>query len=248
MQPDPTAPSAWDVVAARNDSLPPGWRRHGQDVHHRLLQRWIGTASGRWLKTDLFEELSPDRALLPTGTASWVGIDLSTAVARDARGRAGKVCVADVRSLPFRDGAFAGVLSTSTLDHFTDVTDIACSLRELHRVLADDAVLVLTLDNASNPLIRLRNALPRSISKRTGLVPFFVGATLDEDGGRRALHAAGFHVDEVTYVLHAPHVIGTRPARWNWYARHVLPLYNRLGNTRAARRTGHYIAFLARRR
>ena len=112
-------------------------------------------------------------------------------------------------------------------------------------MLAPGAPLVLTLDNPDNPLIRLRNKLPYSVSRRTGLVPFFVGKTLDEIDGRRALEDAGFKVEGVTYVLHAPHLIGTRPARWNWYARSALPAFDRLATTKLARWTGHYVAFLA---
>jgi ubiquinone/menaquinone biosynthesis C-methylase UbiE len=206
---------------------------------------WIGAPEGRWLKTDLFEERSADHAVLPLGSAEWVGLDLSSVVARESRARARSVCVADVRRLPFASRSFDGVLSTSTLDHFEHRSDIDRALRELHRVLAPRAPLVLTLDNPDNPLIRLRNALPYSMSRRTGLVPFFVGRTLDEIDGRHALEDAGFKVERVTYVLHAPHLVGTRPARWNWYAKNVLPAFDRLATTKLARWTGHYVAFLA---
>jgi hypothetical protein len=107
-------------------------------------------------------------------------------------------------------------------------------------------VLVLTLDNARHPLIRLRNALPPAMARRTGLVPFAVGHTLDEEGGRAALESAGFAVDASTHLLHAPHVVGTRPARFGWYERRVLPRTTALGRTRLAPWTGHFVAFLAR--
>jgi SAM-dependent methyltransferase len=153
--------------------------------------------------------------------------------------------VFDVRSLPFATGTFDGVLSTSTLDHFTDPGELDRSLAELRRVLRDGGVLVLTLDNARNPLIRLRNALPRSVAARTGLVPFAVGHTLDEAGGRAALARAGFRVEGSTHLLHAPHVVGTRLARFGWYERRVLPRTTALGRTRLAPWTGHFVAFHA---
>jgi SAM-dependent methyltransferase len=246
MSQDPTAPTTWDEVASSTDGLPAGWRRHGREVHLALVRRWIGEPQGRWLKTDLFEERSHDRALLPLGGAAWVGIDLSGEVARAGRHVGAAASVADVRRLPFRDGAFDGVLSTSTLDHFADTAHIEASLQELHRILAHDARLVLTLDNAAHPLIRLRNALPDGWRRRTGLVPFFVGATLDEGAGRRMLASVGFEVLDVVHLLHAPHVVGTRPARWDWYANTALPWFDRLANTRLRGRTGHYVAFLAR--
>src|SRR5204863_8026948 len=68
----------------------------------------------------------------------------------------------DVRALPFADGSFDVVVSTSTLDHFQARADIDTALRELHRVLASDGLAVVTLDNPWNPLVALRNALPRS--------------------------------------------------------------------------------------
>jgi hypothetical protein len=104
---------------------------------------------------------------------------------------------------------------------------------------------VLTLDNPRNPLIRLRNALPEKVARRTGLVPFSVGATLDEVDGRRALERSGFTVADTAHLLHAPHVVGTRLAAWGWYERRLLPRFERLAATRAAPWTGHFAAFLA---
>lgn len=236
----------WDSIAPQVDGLPAGWRRRARAEHLDLLRRWVGRPQGRWLKTDLFEERDADRALLPhLPTGEWTGTDISPEVARRGGARA---AAADVRRLPFADGAFDGVLSTSTLDHFDAAGDIAVALGELHRVLRPGGVLVLTLDNPRNPLIRLRNALPHRVARRTGLVPFSVGATLDEADGRRALEEAGFTVTESAHLLHVPHVIGTRLAAWGWYERRVLPGFARLAATRAAPLTGHFAAFLAHAR
>ena len=234
----------WDEIASLDDQLPGGWRRQARAEHLDLLTGWVGDPRGRWLKTDLYEERDEDRALLPRlGSATWVGTDLSPEVARRAGGRS---AAGDVRRLPFGDAVFDGVLSTSTLDHFDDVGEIERSLAELRRVLRPGGALVLTLDNPRNPLIRLRNALPRGVARRTGLVPFAVGATLDHVEGRRAVEAAGFEVLDVVHLLHAPHVIGTRPARWGWYERQVLPRFGALARTRTAHLTGHYVAIHGR--
>lgn len=248
MRPDPAAPEAWDRVAAERDTLPSGWRQHSRDTHRALVQAWAGDLRGRWCKTDLFEERSADRALIPLGDACWVGVDVSSSVATQGRSRTRGAAVADVRRLPFRDASFDGVLSTSTLDHFTDARDIERSLREVHRVLRAGGTLVLTLDNPRNPLIRLRNALPYRIVRHTGLAPFFVGATLDAEAGTALLERVGFDVLDTTHVLHAPHVVGTRAARWSWWSRRALPFFDRLGTTRAAPWTGHFVAFHALRR
>jgi SAM-dependent methyltransferase len=210
-----------------------------------LIERWVGTCDGRWLKTDLFEELSEHRALLPalTGT-DWVGVDISPAVVRQAGLRSSvRAVAADVRSLPFASGSFDGVLSTSTLDHFDDVEDIHRSFLELRRVLRRDGRLVLTLDNPTNPLIRIRNGLPSNAQRRSGLVPFPVGRTIGRRQGCATLEAAGFRVLGTAFVLHAPHVIGTRLAAWGPWEHRVLPIFDRLGRSRVAPVTGHFVAF-----
>jgi SAM-dependent methyltransferase len=242
-----SALSYWDGIAEEPDALPAGWRRHARREHLRLVAEWADV-EGRWLKTDLFEERIPERALVPAlGGADWIGLDVSRAVAAQAtRLVASPATVGDVRALPFRAGAFDGILSTSTLDHFDDRADITRSLRELRRVLVPGGRLILTLDNPRNPLIWLRNALPPGIASRTGLMPFAVGETLTESEGRRALAASGFAVDATQFLLHVPHVIGTRPARVSWYERRVLPRTERLGRTPLASVSGHYVAFSAR--
>lgn len=198
---------------------------------------------GRWLKTDLYEELDDTRALLPhLDSASWVGIDVAlTAAATFAR-----AVRADVRSLPFATASFDGILSSSTLDHFHDEADIHLSLRELRRVTAPGGVLVLTLDNPANPLIALRNALPANVRARTGLAPFHVGPTLGAQRARDAVEAAGFEVLATEHLLHAPHIVGTRLARFRWWERRALPVFDHLGWTRIGRFSGHFVGVLAK--
>lgn len=230
-----------DAEASAADTLPAGWRRHARRQHEALVRR-VTAVRGRWLKTDLFEELHETRALLPGfSTATWTAIDLSPAVAARAAARVpvGAV-VSDVRSLPFPDGTFDGVLSTSTLDHFDDTREIDAALRELARVLRPGGVLVVTLDNPRNPLVRLRNRLPRSVQKRSGLVPNEVGATLDAAALADAVRAAGLDVREVSHLLHAPHIVGTRLARYRWWEQRALPWFDRLGAARVGAVTGHY--------
>lgn len=235
----------WELDGVVEDRLPEGWRRHARVAHLALIQRWIGTVEGRWLKTDLQEERSPARSLLPSLPGEWYGIDVAFGVAASSRHAGVPAAVSDVRALPFADGAFDGILSTSTLDHFDVRGDIDVSLRELRRVLAPGGRMVLTLDNPQNPLIRLRNALPERSRMRV-LVPFHVGPTLSEHEGRAALARAGFDVLASQHLLHAPHIVGTRSARWPWVERRVLPAFDRLAATRVARYSGHYVAFLAR--
>lgn len=235
----------WDEVAGQVDALPDGWRRHARRAHLELLGRWVGAPAGRWLKTDLFEERQASRALLgDLGPARWVGADLARETVRASGVR--PAVATDVRWLPFADGAFDGVLSTSTLDHFEEPSSIEVAMAELHRVLRPGGRLVLTLDNPQNPLVRARNALPHRVARRTGLVPFAVGETLGLDEGAEALRRAGFRVVDTATLLHAPHVVGTRLARFGVWEHRVLPRLDRAAGTRLGRYTGHFVAFLCR--
>lgn len=79
----------------------------------------------------------------------------------------------------------------------------------------------------------------------TGLAPFHVGPTLAERGLRDAVARAGFEVLAVEHVLHAPHVVGTRLARFRWWEERALPAFDRLGRTRIGRYSGHFVGVLA---
>jgi len=239
------APAVWDADGLVADGLPEGWRRHGRTVHLDLIARWLGHPTGRWLKTDLQEERSSVRSLMGAISGTWYGIDVAAEVARAAADRL-PALAADVRRLPVRSGILDGVLSTSTLDHFDAVEEIEGSLRELRRVLRPGGHLVLTLDNPANPLIRLRNALPARPRRATGLAPFHLGPTLSAAAGQDALERAGFEVLAVEHLLHAPHIIGTRAARWRWFEQRALPWFDRLRATPIGRFSGHFVAFHAR--
>ena len=76
-----------------------------------------------------------------------------------------------MRHLPFAQGAFDGIVSNSTLDHFQSLDDLLVSLKELFRVLRPGGQMILTLDNLSNPIILLRNWLPLRLLKRLKIVP-----------------------------------------------------------------------------
>jgi SAM-dependent methyltransferase len=139
-------------------------------------------------------------------------MDLSATIVQQARAqyRDLRALGADVRHLPFADGAFDLVLSNSTLDHFPTRAEIAESLREIFRVLRPGGELLLTLDNPVNPVVALRNALPFSLLHRMALVPYYVGATLGPRGLNRALREAGFAVGRTGAMLHCPRSLAVR--------------------------------------
>ena len=166
-------------AGAGRDSL---WRRHCDAVSARLLARWLPQGPvPRVLKTDLFDEALTAglQHRLCRSAGLVVGIDLSQAIVREATRRCPDVggLRADVRQLPFADDVFDAVVSLSTLDHFRAETDVVVSLHELRRTLRPQGLLLLTMDNAVNPLVALRNALPFAWLNRLGLVPYYVGAT-----------------------------------------------------------------------
>jgi SAM-dependent methyltransferase len=197
----------WDAVVL-------GWREtratallraYSDAANRRLLERWLPARAGRVLKTDVFDEAVAEglAPFLAARAEALVAIDASPAAVEAAQRRHPELYarVADVRSLPFEDGSFDVVVSTSTLDHFAARADIGTALRELHRVLAPGGLAVVTLDNPWNPLVALRNALP---AQPRALVPYYVGATLGPRALGAALTTAGFAVEELTAVVHVP--------------------------------------------
>ena len=163
-----------------------------------------------------------------------------------------KMSVGDVRSLDFADASFDLVLSNSTLDHFATVQEIEQSIGEIARVLGENGILILTMDNPWNPIVALRNSLPQNFTRRTGLIPYFMGRTLSMSGLIRAVENAGLMVQRRCYIQHAPRVA----------ALHLCRLLERQGKLQSslittmlametlshwptAALTGHYSALLA---
>jgi SAM-dependent methyltransferase len=256
---DPAA-AYWDAVLHRwegvhRDSL---WRRHSDAVNGALLTRWLPSGPHRVLKTDMFDEAVSDGLypLLRDLGATVTGIDVSPEVVAAARARypgLGAIA-ADVLKLPFPDGAFDAIVSLSTLDHFASRLDISTALGELRRVLAGDGTLVLTIDNAANPVVRLRNCLPSRVLQRTGLVPYDVGVTCGPRDLDALLSAAGFRALERSYILHCPRVLSVAAARvvqragspaagWRYLA--LLRRFERLSGLPTSVRTGYFIAVRA---
>lgn len=214
----------WDEVTGRLLETNPQllWRRHSDAVHTALLRRWLPQGLGSVLKTDLFDEaagigLYPVLAEL---AGRVVGIDASPAIVHVAQEHhAGlEALVADVRALPFPDEEFDAVVSNSTLDHFDSKADIVAGLRELRRVLRPGGTLVLTLDNPWNPIVGLSKLLPRrqlnrawtrvgGPASKAGLVPYYVGETLDVRRAQTVLAGLGFAVADEDAIVHAPRIL-----------------------------------------
>lgn len=254
------APSAayWQAIVRQLEDKPhyldPFLGQLKRQAYLALIERWGGVpAVGRVLKTDLFEEaLGPDAFLmdLSRGGATVMGMDLSPAIASRAQQRdtsqQAHYLAADVRYLPFKSEAFALVVSPSTLDHFTDPSDLGCSLRELARVLMPDGQLIITLDNRQNifdPVLRL--------AIRLGVVPYYTGRSYSVGELRAELEAVGLRVRDTTAILHNPRLVATASVamanRLGWpplnsLVHRALIAAQRLERTRWRYRTGSFVA------
>lgn len=261
----------WDRVGAewssrRQHGL---WREFTDEQQFALFSRWLAglvPAAGdrgapfRVLKTDLFDEVAGvglGSRMAATG-ASVTGIDIAPGVVAEAAAlNPGlEAVVADVRSLPFAADSFDAVFSGSTLDHFATAADIERSLREICRVLRPGGTLVVTLDNAANPVIGLRNGPLLGLLRRLGVVPYEVGKTLGPGGLARLLDATGFRVAETTAVLHVPRALAVAvagpvsrlPRGWQEAFLRGLRGWERLERWPTRWLTGYYVAALARKR
>jgi SAM-dependent methyltransferase len=251
----------WDTAVELDDFSVhhKSWRAYSDELGAAWITRWLdGSTAERVLKTDLFDEaVSP--GLIPhirDRAVRVFGIDVAQEIAGLAQRRNPKLIVlrCDVRNLPYASDTFDAVVSPSTLDHFRDASDIADAVAELARVLRPGGRLIVSFDNLDNPVVRLRNALPFAFLKRIGLVPYFIGATLNREQLISVLHTAGFEVVETRAVLHCPRApvvailrlldkLGaSRSAERVIRACRVFERLERLGS---AYRTGNYVAALA---
>jgi O-antigen/teichoic acid export membrane protein/SAM-dependent methyltransferase len=256
----PQAASYWDGVASAWSAPASAnlWRTHADAVNLATCFRWWpDTPVCRVLKTDLFDEVAGPGLMteLSRRARTAVAVDVSMEATRMAKPRGTSAAVgADVRALPFVDGAFDVVVSNSTLDHFEDVGQIRRALAEIRRVLAPGGRLILTLDNPANPAVRLRNALPFRLLNHLGLVPYFVGATLDAPSLSALVESIGFEVVETTAVLHCPRALAVgglgaaghlASPRWQRRLAESLMWFERLERWPSRQRTGYYVALAA---
>jgi SAM-dependent methyltransferase len=253
----------WNEIGATWTEQHPDtlWRAHSDALYTALVARWLPAARPRRvLKTDLFDEAVGEGIypLVHERADIVVGFDVAPRVAAAASGRYPELrgIVADARQLPFEDGAFDIVISLSTLDHFPHRDDIRRALLQVHRVLAPGGILIITLDNASNPLVALRNGLPHRLLRSLGLVPYRMGATCTSGDFAALLRACGFDVDRVDFVVHCPRLIAVLAARLidRTMSRTVrmrflqlLAKCERLDKWPTRAITGYYTAALARR-
>jgi len=238
------------------------WRQHSDAVNRQFLRSCLPTQRARWLlKTDAFDEIVGDGvvASLAQSAEHLAACDISPYTLQAARAAhaALKVVAADVRLLPFASGRFDVVVSLSTLDHFQSLHELEASLRELQRILSPGGRLLLTLDNAANPVIALRNALPEGWRAKSGLVPYHVGATCGPQALVHMLDRSGFEVTRIGAIQHAPRLAAIAAA---WAVQRFAPpsfevrllralrVFEQLARLPSRFMTGYFISVVATRR
>ena len=254
----------WPLKGYSNELL----AEHKRKTYLGLVARWADVASAQSiLKTDLFQEASgPDQFLFDLGqvNSNVIGIDVSSEIVGLAKSRAnaygvdaGKYLCCDVRHLPFRDSSISLIISDSTLDHFPGEADIVTALQELGRVLRPGGVLILTMDNKSNPTYP--PYIIFRIWMRLRLSPYFIGRTLSLKKLRQNLEEIGFDVADCTAIFHYPHPDGLvrglerslrklSRGKLDNAIRKALALLDRLEGKRTRYLTGRYIAVKAVKR
>jgi ubiquinone/menaquinone biosynthesis C-methylase UbiE len=205
----------WDAVA---ENLGPEvsndlWRQYADHLNSALVKRFLTPAESfkRALKTDLFDEclgqgLIPFLSEISRDTA---GIDISYSTTLYASKRQPR-CMsvsANVISPPFKDGSFDLIVSNSTLDHFSTEKEIKDSLIALTRLLQPGGHLIWTMDNPSNPIVRLRNALTSHRGKIGFLVPYQMGRTWNLPKMVRETSALGLEVVDTASIMHCPRLL-----------------------------------------
>jgi SAM-dependent methyltransferase len=219
-----------------------------------LIERWLPGRVGRVLKTDLFDELaSPGLYPALRGLADRVvAVDISAKVIAAARRRYPELEaeVADVCELPFPQASFDAALSNSTLDHLATEDEAAAGLTEPGRVIRPGGRLLVTLDNPLNPVVAVRNALPRGIARAVRRVPYDSGWTCGPGRLRRMLVDSGFRPVHTTAIMHAPRLAIAQLDRWGARSHDTERLIARLLAAERLERwptrylSGHFVAAL----
>ncbi len=218
MNPEPQ--KYWNGVhdGWRTGSLQTTWRLHSDAVYTRLLRALLPSSlQGRILKTDAFDEaVSKGIVEELRGPFTRVHIiDISPRMLISARQRHPWVLFAasDVQQFPFAAETFEYVINLSTLDHLESLEEVQSGLQEIFRILKGGGRMVLTFDNLTNPIIRLRRFLPFKCLHKLGLAPYRIGVACKPGLLRRMVERIGFQVEVFGATFHSPRFLMVLGAR-----------------------------------
>jgi SAM-dependent methyltransferase len=203
----------WDQYLAEDSLLDDQseWLGYSRELYASWVRNYL-RGGDRCLKTDAFEEIrgSEVASALAERFQRIVIADIAYSPLRFGARRAetpAKWVQTPVQSLPFADGSFDAVASFSTLDHFQTHEEIGASLHELARLTRRGGQLLITLDNAANPVVALRNLLPHKLLASTGIAPYEYGKTLTPSAFRAALTRAGWNITKMHGAVHVPRAL-----------------------------------------
>ncbi len=215
-----TGATYWDDVSHTLQKKQPNrlWRLHSDTIDSRLLARWLPEKeTGRYLKTDMYNESLGAGISLPGRAGNWTsfGMDIAAEMLKASRQMGGhrSLVVTDIRTLAFAQDSFDAIFSNSTLDHFNSADQITISLSECYRILKPGGRLILTMDNPLNPILALRQALPYRLLVKMRITTFYYGRTLTPEGLRKALVDTGFKIRHIEPVLHCPRILSILASR-----------------------------------
>lgn len=182
-----------------------------QTEHVSLLKRWLSKKFSHALKTDLFEEAcSEDRIFkhLKESSIYVTGVDISSNIVKKAKAQICKVdnslrynnnnfnfIVSDLRNVALKDNIYDLIVSTSTLDHFAE---ISLALKEIHRILKPNGSLILTLHNKYNPFFAFNIFILSKLKRYRHLKWEFYTRTQI----KALLQTAGFIPMDSAYIVH----------------------------------------------
>lgn len=200
-----------DLAREMIDLYPAASTGYYRRCERALVRRAFGELRGRRvLKLDLWNEAFNTRLLpwLCEQGAEAYGIDISAVTCalagRRAAGEGGggfRVAQADIRTLPFRDGAFDAVYTMGTIEH---VAEYATAVGEVRRVLRPGGRAVIGVPNRHDPFLR---PLLVWALERAGCYPYAPERSFSRRQLRALVEGAGLRVREMTGLLTLPGVL-----------------------------------------
>ncbi len=250
--------SHWDAIAEKTTPyhLEKNVALYKKSEHLRLIKLWAPDLKGkRILKTDLYEEAFGNDGFLgwlSSQNAGVYGVDISGSIAQRARGKLREkhpelecYVTSDIRRCAFKDDSFDVIISNSTLDNLSP-GDVAPALAELKRVLKPKGTLILTLDNAHNPLY----ALGYFLEKAWRTNGYYQGRLFSLSAALGLARRSGLIVEAKTAIVHIPTpfnklalMCGSKgSAARQRVIRRLVVLFSKQGRCRSKFLTGWFIA------